>query len=101
MIMNLMGDSFYISKISYDQLCLHYLLSTGLVGLLITVGFLVIMSSVGHNDIPINNNSLIFFNFTKEGICKSRQLHSLNLYVSQQQLKIKGYVFKAFLVCLV
>jgi len=75
-----MGDSFCYLK-SVMTHCLLYSLSTGLVGLLITVGFLVIMSSVGHNDISTNSNSLNFFNFTKEGICKSRELHSIILYV--------------------
>lgn len=76
---------------------IYYSLNTGLVGLLITVGFLVIMSSVEHNGMPMNINSS---NLTKAGICKCREPLSIIFYVSQQKPKMKQYVFKAiFFVC--
>lgn len=55
------------------------------------------MSSVEHNDMPININSL---NLTKAGMCRCRDLQrfiSINLHVSQQKPKMKEYdiVFKA------
>lgn len=44
---------------SVMDFCLQYSLKPGLVGFLMTVGFLVMMSSVEHNEIPISNNSCI------------------------------------------